>query len=77
MRGRLYRFEGEGAPVNMTLEFERPVKLEGQFLRLDWGNQEGVSLTAVSGVIAAAAPARERVRAELAAPQAAEQARWN
>ena len=71
VRGRLYRFEGEGAPVNMTLEFERPVKLEGQFLRLDWGNQEGVSLTAVSGVIAAAAPARERVRAELAAPQAA------
>ena len=70
VRGRLYRFEGEGAPVNMTLEFDRPVKLEGQFLRLDWGNQEGVSLTAVSGVIAAAAPARERVRAELAAPQA-------
>ncbi len=70
VRGRLYRFEGEGAPVNMTLEFERPVKLEGQFLRLDWGNQEGVSLTAVSGVIAAAAPARARVRAELAAPQA-------
>jgi len=71
VRGRLYRFEGEGAPANMTLEFERPVKLEGQFLRLDWGNQEGVSLTGVSGVIAAAAPARTRVRAELPAPQAA------
>ena len=71
VRGRLYRFEGEGAPVNMTLEFERPVKLEGQFLRLDWGKQEGVSVSAVSGVIATAAPVRPRVRAELASPQAA------
>jgi hypothetical protein len=71
VRSRLYRFEGEGAPVNMTLEFDRPVKVEGRFLRLDWGNQEGVSVSAVSGVIATAAPARPRVRAELASPQAA------
>lgn len=71
VRGRVYRFEGEGAPVNMTLEFERPVKLEGQFLRLDWGSQEGVSLAAVAGVIAGAAPSPARVRAELSPAQPA------
>lgn len=71
VRGRLYRFEGEAAPSNMTLEFERPVKLEEQFLRIDWGDQQGVSVSAVSGVIAAAAQTPPRVRVELAAPQPA------
>lgn len=71
VRGRLYRFEGDAAPVNMTLEFERPLKLEEQFLRIDWGNQQGVSVSAVSGVIAAPAQAPARVRAELAPPRSA------
>lgn len=71
VRGRLYRFEGDGAPVNMRLEFEQPVKLEGQFLRVDWGDQQGVSVSAISGEIAGPARTVPRVRAELAAPQPA------
>ena len=69
VRGRLYRFEGAGAPVNMTLEFERPVLLEGRYLRLDWSGQQGVAVTAVTGLVAPPAPAAARVRGELPAPQ--------
>ena len=57
VRGRLYRFDGAGAPVNMTLEFERPVKLEGRYLRLDWSGQEGVSRQRRPGVVATTAQA--------------------
>jgi hypothetical protein len=71
VRGRLYRFKGDGAPVNMTLEFEQPIKLEGRYLRLDWNGQDDVSIAGVAGVVAPAAQAPARVRAELAAPQAA------
>jgi hypothetical protein len=71
VRGRLYRFEGDGVPVNMTLEFEGAVKIEEQFLRVDWGDQQGVSVSAISGVIAGPARTAPRVRAELAAPQPA------
>jgi hypothetical protein len=71
VRGRLYRFDGAGAPVNMTLEFAQPVKLEGRYLRLDWSGQEGVSVTAVTGVVAQAARAPVRVRGELPPLQAA------
>jgi hypothetical protein len=71
VRGRLYRFDGAGAPVNMTLEFERPVNLEDRYLRLDWHGQEGVEVTGVAGVIAQEAQTPVRVRGELQAPQAA------
>ncbi len=71
VRGRIYRFEGNGAPANLTLEFERPLKLEGRYLRLDWQGQEGVVVKAIVGRIASAPPA-PRVRGELPAPQAAE-----
>jgi hypothetical protein len=71
VRGRLYRFEGAGAPVNMTLEFDRPVLLEGRYLRLDWSGQEGVSVMAVTGLVAPAAQAAVRVRSELPPAQAA------
>jgi hypothetical protein len=71
VRGRLYRFDGAGAPANTTLEFEQPVKLEGRYLRLDWHGQQGVSVAGVTGVIAQAAQPPVRVRGELAAPQAA------
>jgi hypothetical protein len=66
VRGRLYRFDGAAAPVNMTLEFEQPVNLEGRYLRLDWTGQEGVSIAAVTGIVAAAQPPA-RVRVELPA----------
>ncbi|MEO5670680.1 MAG: DUF3999 family protein [Ramlibacter sp.] len=71
VRGRLYRFEGAGAPSNMTLEFDGPVKLEGRYLRLDWSGQDGVAVTSVAGVIAPAVLAPPRARAPLPAPQAA------
>lgn len=71
VRGRLYRFEGEQAPVNMTLEFERPVKLEDRYLRLDWTGQQGVSVSGVMGIVASPAPPPARVRGELPALQAA------
>ena len=71
VRGRLYRFDGAGAPVNMTLEFEQPVKLEGRYLRLDWSGQDGVSVSGVAGVVATTAQPPVRVRGELPAPQAA------
>jgi hypothetical protein len=68
VRGRLYRFEGDGAPANMTLEFQQPIQLENRFLRLDWGGQDGVWIAAVTGVVAPSAQAPKRVRAELPAP---------
>lgn len=72
VRGRLYRFEGTGAPSNMTLEFERPVVLEGRFLRLDWSGQAGVAVTGVTGLLAPGAAAPARVRAPLPAGRVAD-----
>ncbi len=72
LRGRLYQFEGPGAPVNTSLEFEQPVKLEGRYLRLDWTGQDGVSVSGAAGIFAAPAQPSARVRAELPAPQAAD-----
>ncbi len=71
VRGRLYRFDGAGAPVNMMLQFDRPVQLQGRYLRLDWSGQEGVSVTAVTGLVAPVAQPAVRVRGELPAPQTA------
>jgi hypothetical protein len=77
VRGRLYRFEGDGAPANLRLEFDHPLALEGRYLRLDWGSQEGVSISSVTGILASGAPTPRRLRIELppareTAPDAAE-----
>jgi len=71
VRGRLYRFDGGGAPSNMTLEFERPVVLAGRFLRLDWSGQAGVAVTGAAGLLAPAGAAPARVRAQLPAVRSA------
>jgi len=71
VRGRVYRFEGEGAPANLTLEFEQPVQLNKRYLRLDWDGQPGVSVQGVAGLVASAAKPVERPRVDLPAPQAA------
>ena len=68
LRGRLYRFEGPGAPVNTTLEFEQPQRLEGRYLRLSWYGQDGVRVQAISGIVAQAVVPVARVRAALGAP---------
>lgn len=65
VRGRLYRFEGEGAPANDTLEFDGPVRLQGRYLRLDADAQTGVAIEAVTGVVAPAVPAPPTLRAAL------------
>lgn len=77
LRGRLYRFDGEHGPANLTLEFEQTVKLEDRYLRLDWSGQAGVSVSAVKGLVAPPVQSPPRVRAELpplqpAGPGAAE-----
>jgi hypothetical protein len=69
-RGRLYRFEGDGAPANDTLELLQPLKLEKQYLRLEWDGQQGVTVDTVSGLIAPAVPKREPVVAALPTPRA-------
>ena len=71
VRGRVYRFEGEGAPANLTLEFDQPVQLDKRYLRLDWDGQPGVSVQGVTGIVATAAKPLERPRADLPAPVAA------
>ncbi|HSV47469.1 MAG TPA: DUF3999 family protein [Ramlibacter sp.] len=68
--GRLYRFEGPGAPANDQLAFEPPLTLKDRYLRLDWDGQEGVAVSAVHGVVAPAIAAPPRQRAELPPLQA-------
>ncbi|RYF38247.1 MAG: DUF3999 family protein, partial [Comamonadaceae bacterium] len=70
LRGRLYRFDGADGMANLTLELPQPLQLEGQYLRLGWEGQEGVTLTSVNGLIAAAAPVA-RVAAPLPPPTVA------
>jgi hypothetical protein len=65
VRGRLYRFEGEGEAANLRLEFDHPLTLEGRYLRLDWGNQDGVTISSVTGILASAKAAPRRVRTPL------------
>jgi hypothetical protein len=60
VRGRLYRFDGPGAPTNTRLEFDAPLQLEKLYLRLDW--DDGVAVASISGAVArASAPRRVAV----------------
>lgn len=70
VRGRVYRFEGDGAPANDTLELDQPLRLENRYLRVDWSGYEGVDVQAVTGLIAAAEPPRDRPALALPAPAA-------
>jgi hypothetical protein len=67
LRGRIYRFDGAGAPTNMRLAFDAPIEWKDRYLRLDWSGQDGVSISSVTGIVASAVPAPRRVRTELAA----------
>jgi len=57
--GRIYRFEGAGAPVNDKLELAAPLALKDQYLRLDWSGQEGVVVESVVGLLAAGEAKRD------------------
>lgn len=70
LRGRLYRFDGPDGMSNLTLELAQPLQLEGQYLRLGWEGQDGVTVTSVNGLVAAAAPVA-RVTAPLPPPTVA------
>lgn len=64
LNGRVFRFDGDDAPVNDTLEFARPVALQGRYLRIDWAGQPGVRVDALTGLGGpAAAPRRGSVGA--------------
>ena len=60
LRGRLFHFDGDNAPSNDTLELEQPLALEGQYLRLEWSGQEGVTAASITGLVAPpVAPAQQ------------------
>lgn len=59
VRGRIYRFEGDGAPANDRLELEAPLALRDRFLRVEWNGQPGVALESMTGLLAASTPQPE------------------
>jgi hypothetical protein len=69
VKGRLYRFEGESAPANDTLEFDPPLRVEGRYLRLAWGSGELIGVEGVTGLVGGAAGPVARVAATLATPR--------
>jgi hypothetical protein len=69
VRGRVFRFEGEGAPANDTLELGQPLALEGRYLRLDWSGQDGVSVASIQGLAVRAARAPKQVNIYLPPPR--------
>ena len=68
LRGRLYRFDGPGAPANERLEFDSAQNLQGRYLRLDWHGHDGVKLHSLKGEVAQAQAAPRRLRASLGGP---------
>lgn len=68
--GRVFRFEGEGAPANDRLELQAPLALQDRYLRVDWRGQEGVKLDALVGLLGAPQPEPAYVAVDLPAPVA-------
>ena len=65
VRGPVFRFEGAGGPNNHTLELAQALRLEGQYLRLNWDGQTGLLVNAFTGSVAPAWVPPTRVRAQL------------
>lgn len=70
VQGRVFRFDGEGAPANDRLELQAPLRLADRFLRIAWDGQEGVAVDAVTGLLPARPGERELPGVALAAPSA-------
>ena len=74
LRGRLYRFEGADGPRNDTLEFDSPLVLDKHYLRLSWYGQDGVQISAISGVLPVSRSPVQPARAALAPAQQVDKA---
>jgi hypothetical protein len=70
VQGRIYRFDGDGAPANDKLELGSSLTLQDRYLRLEWSGQEGVSVESVVGLLAGREPQRELAALTLARPHA-------
>jgi hypothetical protein len=68
--GRVFRFEGEGAPANDRLELQAPLALHDRYLRVDWSGQQGVQLDALVGLLGARQPEPAYLAVDLQAPVA-------
>jgi hypothetical protein len=68
VRGRIFRFEGEGAPANDRLELQAPLVLKDRYLRVDWSGQDGVKIDALVGLLGAAQPEPAFAAVTLPAP---------
>lgn len=68
--GRIYRFEGDGAPANDTVELTTPLTLAGQYLRVEWSGQHGVQVDALIGLLPSARTARPLPAMALQDPRA-------
>ncbi|MBK7000711.1 MAG: DUF3999 family protein [Rhodoferax sp.] len=64
-KGPLFQFDGNGAPVNTTLELSHPLHLEGRYLRLSWNGQTGVKLHSLTGRLVSTHTTPQRLRAIL------------
>jgi len=69
-QGRLYRFDGDGAPMNDRIELAEPLHVAKRFLRVDWTGQDGVSVEGITGIVASPDPAPQRPGVTLGAPRA-------
>jgi hypothetical protein len=66
--GRIYHFEGAGAPANERLAFAAPVSLQDRYLRLDWSGQADVAVDAIAGLLPARRPPPGYPGADLTQP---------
>jgi hypothetical protein len=70
VKGPLFHFEGVDAPHNTTLVLQQTWQPRGRYLRLRWPGQDGVSVTSITGQLAAdrtqPAPLRAALPAGLA-----------
>lgn len=67
VKGPVFRFDGDGAPANQTLELVQPLSLENHYLRLSWPQHSGVQVSGFTGALAQVAQPRPRLRADLPA----------
>ena len=70
VQGRIFRFDGEGAPANDRLELKAPLALQDRYLRAEWTGQEGVAVDTLVGLLSAREPEPAYPAVTLPAPVA-------